>query len=203
MSTFKFASLHGGLLARKGQAAPAVPSPHPQMIYTDNPPPHSNDSPPAARHSTALAGPPQTIRLDPKRLQQELATAFPLSAPPLTPPEEKTPEGTPPEDRVPEDIVSKDIASKDSASKDNARESTAPCACASPMAEPAPVSSKRKYQVRLRINGEQRRRLRTAAAQFGVSNQHILSDALEAYLDQLGVSELKNCACLARLARPQ
>ena len=56
----------------------------------------------------------------------------------------------------------------------------------------------RKYQISLRIDAELRRRLRTAAAQSGISNQRLLRDALNAYLDKLGATRMQHCACLNR-----
>ncbi|PLX32827.1 MAG: hypothetical protein C0605_17420 [Hyphomicrobiales bacterium] len=211
MSTSKFASLHGGLLARKGQAAPAVPSPQSYVVYTDNPPPPERrpveterrpveterrpletewypaepeqrpvEPPPfrpATRPAPETAAPPAppVVELVPDRLKRELKAAFPHAGPP------------PPE---PQHDCACDAGSKAEAEAE---------AEAKPSA-PYPARSAGKYQVRLRINAEQRRRLRTAAAQFGVSNQRILADALEAYLDKIGQSKLKSCSCLARRA---
>lgn len=39
MTMSKFATIHGGLLARKGEAAPAVRHSHPGVSYSDAPPP--------------------------------------------------------------------------------------------------------------------------------------------------------------------
>lgn len=180
MSTTKFASLHSGLLARKGQAAPAIASAMSPAAYTNNLPP---EAPLLAEAWPQEALPPQPLPLQPlppqpqlqelparERLEHEFRTVFPHA-----------------------EIQNK--ASSNSAS----------CGCAAsrtdnpPNIHTVPESAKsRKYQVRLRIDAEQRRRLRTAAAQFGISNQQILSNALSTYLDRLGQDSLKNCACLAQ-----
>jgi len=39
MTSSKFATIHGGLLARKGEAAPTVRHDHAQVTYSDGPPP--------------------------------------------------------------------------------------------------------------------------------------------------------------------
>jgi hypothetical protein len=53
-----------------------------------------------------------------------------------------------------------------------------------------------RTHVSLRLNGEQMRRLKTAAAQLHVSQQRILADGLEHYLDKLAVEDLSGCRCL-------
>lgn len=177
MSKTKFASLHSGLLARKGQAEPAIPSALPHIAYTDNPPPeYSSEQPVPAVRRTAQEkpdepNPKQILKLDTRRLNQEIETAFPHS-----------------EQRVYEAVQETPCACGPAA--DNLKEETG-----------RRPKKKQKYQVSLRISAEQRRRLRTVAAQLGVSNQQVLQDALSSHLDRLGQSELKTCRCLARQNR--
>lgn len=48
----------------------------------------------------------------------------------------------------------------------------------------------------MRLTAEQKRRLKTVAVQMNRPQQDILSEALDAYLDEICSREMKNCACL-------
>ncbi|MGI9386846.1 MAG: hypothetical protein ACR2OX_05400 [Methyloligellaceae bacterium] len=167
MKKSRFASVHGGLLARKGQASPAIPSPIPHVSYTDAPPApqiksvasetgvgrrdiklwsnqpliasknHNQTEPPKA---SELVGDPNVSDCDRPRLAQ-LCRAEP---------------------HVGEDF----------------RDHTA------------------QSQISLQLTPEQRRRVRTIAAQLDWSDQKILSNALDDYLENLCRREMKGCACL-------
>jgi hypothetical protein len=53
-----------------------------------------------------------------------------------------------------------------------------------------------RTHVSVRLNPDQLRRLKTAAAQLHLSQQRLLADGLELYLDKLAVEELAGCRCL-------
>ncbi|MHA6289027.1 hypothetical protein [Maricaulis sp. CAU 1757] len=146
----KFASLHAGLLARKGHAQPAQPSALGQVDYVDHgPPPVRPASVPGPQRPVATRRPPRPVDADPlaqpdshpccggQRLA-ELASRLPTSHGPLT------------------------------------------------------------CRAQMRLDSEQKRRLQTAALQLGWSQQRIMADALDDWLDKLAGDELGNCACMQR-----
>jgi hypothetical protein len=141
--TAKFASLHGGLLARKGQAAPAMlPLPvvpeHGSFSYVDAPAP--------ARDETCCGG-----------------AAVPAS------------------ERQSTGVRSLDGANAHRPASHDAHHE---------------VDADHRTHVSVRLNPEQLRRLKTAAAQLHVSQQKIVADGLERYLDKLAVEDLAGCRCL-------
>jgi hypothetical protein len=117
--TAQYASLHAGLLARKGEAEPAVPA-------ATRTPPHPSPAIPITRAST-----PDSCR-----------------------PAQET--------------------------------------------SPVRVALPGRHKTSLRLNGEQKRRLKMASAQMARSQQNLMSAALDAYLDQLCATEMSHCACLRK-----
>jgi len=143
----KYASLHAGLLARKGEASPAIPS--------------------------AAAGPVSYV-----------------DAPAPTP--------TPVERR---DIEARSHRSARPAKPVIACEPETDTTCCQGLtgtdlpADPH-AGLARHHRAQLRLTAEQKRRLRTLAVQTDWSQQRILSDALDAWLDRISETEMRGCACL-------
>lgn len=157
----KFASLHAGLLARKGEAAPAIPSPLGQVSYVDTGPAAGNDT--------------ERRDIEPTS-ERPLFRAKPADTPPLGEASSAPlPEAAPP--TMPEG-----------------------CCGGAPLADfaarPAAVHDVLDYRAEVRLSAEQKRRLRTVAAQMDWSQQRILSEALDTWLDQLSETAMKSCACL-------
>jgi len=142
--TAKFASLHSGLLARKGQATPAmlplpvVPEPA-HLSYVDAPAPARDESCCGAAASGT-----------------EKQSAAPA-------------------------LYSVRGASLHRAADHEAHYE---------------IGADHRTHVSVRLNAEQLRRLKTAAAQLHVSQQKIVADGLERYLDKLAVEDLAGCRCL-------
>lgn len=137
-----FASLHSGLVARKGEAAPAVS--HASFSYVDEP--NEASAPPSSPSGAKAA--PQSV---PQKTQSTRVAK----------------------------VTIKPVA---------------------PGRKPGKPSSKKAETFRLtfRMTHDQRRRMRIAAAQKDESLQHILSDALDNYLDGLCACSMSECACMAR-----
>lgn len=82
--TARYASLHAGMLARKGQASPAVPSPMSSVSYVDAPPNTGRRdagraaTEPDRPQKTALAPPPPATAVEP----DEPARQAPAASPP-------------------------------------------------------------------------------------------------------------------------
>ena len=149
MST-KFASLHAGLVARKGEAMPAITNP--SMSYVDQNRNGWDQSRPLATVSnTAVADRMLSIRS-------------------FTETDRSAPE--------PEDGNKTRPQVKPAIYKDNTDHHARP------------------YRLTFRMGHNQRRRLRLVSAQTDQSLQHVLSDALDKYLDGLCACSLKECACL-------
>lgn len=150
----KYASLHAGLLARKGEAEPAMPSAFPGASYVD------------------AASSPQGERRDveARSSRNRFSTKPVLDCGPAP-----------------------------------AQSGSAPSSCCGGSMAELPddphAGIERPGRAEVRLTAEQRRRLRTVAVQTGRSQQRILSDALDAWLDGLSETEMRDCACLR--ARPE
>ncbi len=156
MTESKFAPIHGGLLARKGHAAPATPSPRPGDAYGDAPPPEQG-----SQNGNRHAGAPEpSLGLTPFAA----ALRAPQSA------------------RTFDDRPANGKA-MDSAPAEKAR-------------KPRPESEGPHFKAWTRITREQRRQLRSAAAKLDCSQQRILSDALDAYLEALRADDVNQPASL-------
>jgi len=174
----KYASLHAGLLARKGEASPATPSPLGQVSYTDQPqrrdiePSQPEHEPRAKRRSEAS-------RFARKRpCPSTDATRQPASAP-------DTGSDTPHEE-----------ASDTSAS---ASPQGGCCSGAAAHNPPRPLpgpDAPLEHRAGVRLTTEQKRRLGTVSVQMNWSQQRILAIALDEWLDRLCATEMKDCACL-------
>lgn len=55
-----------------------------------------------------------------------------------------------------------------------------------------------RHKTTVRLTDEQRRRVRLASVQLERSQQSLVSEAIDDFLDQLCARELPNCACLRR-----
>ena len=145
MSLAKFASLHGGLLARKGLATPAT---LPLPVMPQQPRPRYKDAPPADLDEACCGG---ASGGDVMRAPAE----FTLHAV---------------RDMNPHRAVDIDT--------------------------PQEIGVELRTHVSVRLNSEQMRRLKTAAAQLRLSKQKIIADGLDVYLDKLAVEDLAGCRCL-------
>lgn len=171
----RYASLHSGLLARKGEASPAQPSAFADASYVDAPAPEQR-GPGERRDATGVDLPARAALLLRK------APAVDAASPPAREPAQ-----------------------------------AAPAAPAAPAAQPLPADADaggccqgagvtwpadphadidRLHRVEARLTAEQKRRLLTVAVQSGHSQQRILSDALDAWLDTLSAGDMQGCACL-------
>jgi hypothetical protein len=179
MSSAKFASLHSGLLARKGLATPAMlPLPvAPPLVnprYTDAPAPGSAEPP-------TRPEPPAAVRPEaPPAARAETAAAR-AEAPAAR--AERPAVWTESTRLDPTPMPVQEEACCGGASVDRARG-----------LDDGPPDH--RTHVSVRLNAEQLRRLKTAAAQLHVSQQKIMADGLEAYLDKLAVEALSSCRCL-------
>jgi hypothetical protein len=134
----KFASLHGGLLARKGQATPAlvplpiVPGSSP-FEYVDGPEPGCCRPLPGHREQASAADGRHSVASSAPQLEHELHLE---------------------------------------------------------------LGAEHRTHVSVRLNPEQLRRLKTAAAQLHLSQQKIVAEGLDRYLDKLAAEDLAGCRCL-------
>lgn len=167
MKKSRFASVHGGLLARKGQAAPAVPSAIPYISYTDAPP---SSQPDDQTNETGFG------RRDIKLWTNEplIASKAPVKPEPQSVSESKT-ESCRPNGKV------KRLNQPDEAKAN---------------LESDRSDSASRFKISVHLTAEQKRRVRTIAVQLDWSHQKILLSALDNYLDNLCTREMKGCACL-------
>ena len=210
----QFASIHGGLLARKGEASPAIPSPLSHVTYIDEAPQPTvaND----ARRDIELSAPAALMKTKPA-VSPEVSPEIRSEAAPETQPEiQPSISAAPPvaqvEPRVEAPVqvpvrapVHADYAA-DEARSDSASASAGGCCggfaqgSAETVVSSRPIASpndqKRTEKASMRLTGEQKRRLKTVAVQMNRPQQDILSEALDAYLDEICGREMKNCACL-------
>lgn len=155
MTKQKFAPLHGGLLARKGEAIPATIHPLGDQSFTT--------SSPSLRRIIETKRAPQPA---PMPIPADLSTPDPPDPPPAGP------------------AVQADPA-----------QCASRCADAvAPALAPAPRRAQ-PFKASVRLSAPQRRLLRMVAAITNGSQQSILSQALDAYLESLAQAELRHCAC--------
>lgn len=164
----RYASLHSGLLARKGEASPAQPSAFAGASYVDTPAPDPQ-GPGERRDATGADLPARAVLLR-KPLADDEARA------PAREPEQATPTAEP----LPADADARG------------------CCQGAGVTWPADPHADidRLHRVEARLTAEQKRRLLTVAVQSGHSQQRILSDALDAWLDALCAGDMQGCACL-------
>lgn len=160
----KFATIHSGLLARKGEAAPAIASR--LATYADAPPPV----------------PPAGIAGCERRDVTQPPAGLPLFA--AKPPARQTMNGHDGAAPVRLAVPAPEHDGEESEPED--------------IDGHAPDAEAVRYRLTVRLTREQRRRLRTAAAQLDCSLQHVLVDALDRYLDGLCACAMPQCHCLAR-----
>lgn len=169
MSSSKFAAIHGGLLVRKGDAAPAIRPTVSDVSYVD-----------AERRD---AGTPVVTR--------------PRPAPPSgnTPGEAMRPSvtdrgrGRDPVSRMrPAEKVCAAPASNGSA-----------CVRPVPAAKrPGPARGRdraARSKATVRLTEQQKQVMKLAAAALGKSQQQLMSNAIDLYLTELGGGEMSSCAC--------
>ncbi len=176
--TSKLASLHSGLVARKGEAMPAVS--HPLFSYVDAPrrEEKSADVPPAPR-----AWPPVRATREVEQLD-ELVTA------------EESGQSEP--DVRPDEALEQ----RPFAPSVTPKSETAPRPAPHERHDHGTDEHDSTYRHRLtfRMTQEQHHRLRLAAAIKDESLQHVLSEALDNHLDGLCACSLKDCTCMSAAA---
>lgn len=165
MKKYKFASVHGGMLARKGQATPAIPSPAPHISYTDAPPLLDTSS-----NESGFG-----------RRDIELWSNKPLIAS-----KKDVKSDAHPAPQTDDGLCRPECNSLNNTHYDEMR---APV-------EKAPDGRTSNFKISVRLTAEQKRRMRTIAAQLDWPHQKILSNALDAYLDSVCRQEMSGCACL-------
>jgi len=247
MSKHPFASLHGGLLARKGQASPMLKTPAvPGAASGDRVEPvarpvrsdfvqHSDivprtdfkrrdvETPPSARASdnfgeqtaqaTVSAMRPVAAEPEPEA-RKPVAVARPVEF--ARPDRAVEPEAQKPLSEIPhKKQVSEErpaIRKAEATLSVVERKMPEPVAAAVPqtaVAEANTITEKRKkparrrYRASVRLDDDQKRRLRIVAALKDWPHQKILSNALDAYLEKLSRDDALGCSCMkAKPAEP-
>ena len=196
----KYASLHSGLLARKGHASPAIPSPLAHVSYTDEPHERRDIEPQA--NAPLIARKPEHAPTENTPAQHGEARG--LRRLPTRPAESPSPRPVRREAPASAPSSSAESHARETSSRDTPPVESGCCGGMAAMAsdeahhehyDPASV-----FKAGVRLSAEQKRRLKTVAVQMNWSQQRILSEALDQWLDKMCEREMKNCACLrARL----
>jgi len=170
--TSKFANLHAGLLARKGDATPVFTNP--AVSYVDAPRPEGDGEDGAMiRRNVASA--------DGLPLMAEKAMGADDPAAALTP------------------GMAGAVAHAHAHANNGARAHLHSVKTTPPKKRARKLNGDHQgpYRFSFRMPPDQHRRLRVAAAQKNISQQQALEQALENYLDGLCACSLKECNCLA------
>ena len=146
MTSAKFASVHGGLLARKGLATPAT---LPLQVTPQLAQPRYRDVPVLTRDEPCCSG---ASSGNDAQKQPAATTLHSVRG--------ANPQGT--------------------AGREAHHE----------------ISADLRTHVSVRLSPEQMRRLKTAAAQLHLSQQKIMANGLDVYLDKLSAEDLAGCRCL-------
>lgn len=162
--TSKFASLHSGLLARKGEALPAGPTRLAAAYYAPE------DRPPGEGET-----------------RPDIAPVEPPPPPPAVTPAAVTPAAVPPAAVTPAAVTAS--ARKQGVSRGLGKSVTGKVAGKT-------TGRQIRRKTTLRLSADQHRRLRIAAAQLDCSQQALMVDALEAYLEQIAAGCFPDCGCL-------
>jgi hypothetical protein len=166
MSKAKVAVLHGGLLARKGEARPmstfGQPTSFPPVTQT----PH---------------------HIEPARPEPQLRA-------PVSPDADgRKPERQEP---VMPDWSAKPAAPAATKQTCGGCEPTLDIDPAAPKKTKAQGRTSAKTELHARLDGPTHKRLRIAAAQLDRSQQDLVAAAIDAYLDSLEVNAMRDCSCL-------
>lgn len=186
-----FAALTAGLLARKGEAEPAMEA----FAHARVAPGSARQMAPGSRHvlERPAAGEGHAAHVEPiddtNDVREEWQRVTPAPAP-------RAPKAAPQPDDAPR------MAPR------NAAAAAAPATMQAPapkeFAENCPrqkiAASVKRAAVTFRMSVPDFLRLKLASAELEKSSQDIILDALAAYLDQKGVERLDECACLAKAA---
>lgn len=166
----KLASLHAGLVVRKGEAMPAIS--HPSFSYIDAPRPA-----------------PQPVRRD---VDAGLRRSFASPAARL--------QRQDVEMKTDVEAMSDERFSRpfDDDAAPPPSQVVRPAVPRQPVEMGAADDRLGPYRLTFRMTRDQRRRLRIAAAKKDMSLQTLLSEALNAHLDSLCACALRECTCLAR-----
>lgn len=182
MSTSKFANLHAGLLVRKGQATPAIASPLAYVSYNDAPPPQPEVQRNVNPHATSMAHIPEPSQEQTTTVQAMAAQALDTFNT-IENEQLESPQPVPPAQPTTED--------------DNCL-GDCPTYSLSQRPPRKPDSAKTSARVSVRITPEQRQLMKTVGAVLEWSQQRILSDALDSFLETLKTHEMDGCACFRK-----
>ncbi len=176
----KYARLHAGLLARKGEASPAIPSPLGQVSYTDQP--QRRDIEPPRPEPLAVE------REDKRSSLIACKTASPAGkSASAAHPAPESGSGPSPKRR-----------------QETPASASPPGGCCSGGVAPNSLpplpgpDAPQDHRATVRLTAEQKRRLGTVSVQMNWSQQRILAIALDEWLDRLCANEMRNCACAKR-----
>lgn len=172
--TSKLASLHSGLVARKGEAMPAVS--HPMFSYVDTPRPVAREVPAETRRAW-----PPAVQLDsPESVAAPSASSVTHSESPAPVATSESPPPTVQTRPVPSvaRAESRHVSTRSEGDEND-------------------VQNSPRHRFTFRLTHDQHHRLRLAAAIRDQSLQHLLSEALDNHLEGLCACSLKDCACLA------
>lgn len=184
--TSKLASLHAGLIARKGEAMPALSNPG--FSYVDT------------------ARPAPVLTQVSAQTQAQVPAPTPAAAPIRDDSNDTKPTGLTPDARQapPPPVTAKPIVrqspplNREKSTRPSLEAATTLRAQREPVRKTEEDKRLQPHKLTFRMTQDQRRRLRIAAAQRDKSLQQILSDALDNHLDGLCACSPEGCTCLAR-----
>ena len=169
MSSSKFAAIHGGLLVRKGDAAPAIRPTVSEVSYVDAERRHAGL--PSVDGDAPAVQPGQSLREGGRPSVTDLGRGR-----------------EPVSQRRPAEKMCATPASDKS-----------PCIRPVPSAKrPRPARGKEqtaRSKATVRLTEQQKHVMKLAAAALGRSQQQLISDAIDSYLTGLGGGEMSTCAC--------
>lgn len=187
----KYAPLHGGLLARKGEAIPAVALPMINIAYRDLPPPKPPAEPLDEEFYDEVTE-ADTLEDDTLLEADTLEDGTLLEADTLEPsqplwdPNRHNMEFEDPvtaKNEAPLEVIERDgyCGSEDIDCTDYAPDT--------------PHSLTTQYKISVHLSGKQRQLLRIVSAVMNIPQQQILSEAINDYLGALRPREMSGCAC--------
>lgn len=207
-----FASLHSGLIARKGEAAPA--NRHSAFSYVDEVRRDvSREALKEQEPQKAEEHEEEIYHIEQRpSLFNRPANPVPASHAPELPKDELEPAAEADADKafansepdpVPATVepeAQTPAAYEPAPAPEPVSEPVAPVVAASAHKHDDADEHTGPYRLTFRMTADQRRRLRIAAAKQDTSLQHVLADALDNHLDGLCACSLSECTCLAREA---
>lgn len=183
--TSKLASLHSGLVARKGEAMPAVS--HPLFSYVDAP-----------RREEKSAQAPAPRAWPPVKTTREVE---PMDEPATAVESEKSGPDVRPEEALEHRPFARAVPpAAEAPPRPEPEVVSRPAPVVRKPQGPEVQDSAYRHRLTFRMTQEQHHRLRLAAAIKDESLQHLLSEALDNHLDGLCACSLKDCTCMSAAA---